>query len=119
MSARSQLGTALAAALPKFRIIPTERFPEKLTKTTIIVRHRDYTPAPNAQGTLLAGLIVTIYTHIVDIEKAENELDNALPDLLAALQSIPSITWSRASKVLHSDTYLGFDVEVSVPVNIT
>lgn len=119
MSARSQLASTLKTALPTMRVVGTERAPDKFIKPTVVIRQRDYTPAGNAQGTLLAGLVISIYSHILDIEKAEDALDAALPDLLAALHAIPSITWKRAAKVLYADTYLGFDVEVTIPVNVS
>lgn len=119
MSGRSQLATALEAKLPKMDVVGTERTPEKLQKLTVIVRHRDYAPAGNAQGTLLAGFVIQILSHHANIEKAEDALDTGLPDLLEALRTIPNVTWSRAVKVLENDTWLGFNVEASLPVNVT
>lgn len=118
MSARSQLASALKAALPKMIVVPTERTPDRLAKMTVIVRHRDYEPAGNAQGVLLAGLVIELLSHFADIEKAEDALDAGLPDLLEALQGIPNVTWSRAVKVMEAETWLGFNVEVSIPVNV-
>jgi len=118
MSARSQLAAALTTLLPKMKVVGTERTPDTLTRLTVVVRHRDYTPAGNAQGILLAGLVLELLSHHADIEKAEDALDSALPDLLAALHKIPNVTWSRAVKITESEKWLGFNVEVSIPVNV-
>jgi hypothetical protein len=119
VSARSQLAERLTTLLPKMTVVGTERTPERLTKPTVIVRHRDYTPAGNAQGVMMAGLILELLSHLDDIEKAEDALDEALPTLLAALLEIPDVTWSRAVKITEAERWLGFNIEVNLPVSVS
>lgn len=116
MSARTALAAALRTALPPrlFDVRDEEDLPDKPTKTVVIVRHRDYTPAPNAAGTMLSTFLVTIATHHIDRSKAEDALDDRVPAVLEALENHAGLTWSRASRVLLKETYLGYDVEALI-----
>jgi len=118
MSARKQLAAALKTSLPKtIRVLDVEEMPDALTKATLIVRFHEYTPAPNAQGSMFATFVVTIASHHKDRTLAENHLDALIAVVLPAFRTMPSATWSRARKALLT-SYLAFDIDVSLPVDI-
>lgn len=119
MSARTQLAAALKTALPKYAHFDTENVPDTLSKPTIVVRFRNYVPAPNAQGNLFAEFIVTVASPHTDPQKAEDDLDDRLAAVLAVLQAYPALTWSRAAKAQLKSAYLAFDITISLPVDIT
>ncbi len=116
MSTRTTLADALRAGLPKtkFDVRDVEDLPDRLSKATVFVRHRDFTPAPNP-GTIFATFIVTLASQHIDRAKAEDDLDELLPLVLELLDAQLGLTWSRAARVLLKETYLGYDIEARIP----
>lgn len=114
MSARTQVAAAFKTALPKVNVLAVEEMPDAINKATLVVRFHEYTPAPNAQGNMFATFVVTIASNHKDRGRAENALDGLLDDVLAALHSMPTATWSRARKALMGP-YLAFDIDVTLP----
>lgn len=120
MSVRKQLATELRARLDskRFRVLDVEKMPDTIDRATIAVRFHGYTPAPNSQGNLVAGFVVSLMSHHKDLEKAEDALDDDLDSVIAAFRLIDSLTWSRAQKATYGAAlYTGFDLEVTVPTN--
>lgn len=116
MSARTQLADELDNRLPKINVLKVEEMPDALSRPTIVVRFHEYTPAPNAQGSMFATFVVTVASHHKDRSKAEDALDGLLDDVLGALHGISTATWARARKALMGQ-YLAFDIDVTLPTN--
>lgn len=114
MSARTQVAAHFATALPKISVLQVEEMPDALSKPTLIVRFHEYTPAPNAQGNLFATFVVTIASNHKDRGKAEDALDGLLDEVLGAIRTIPTATWTKARKALLGN-YLAFDIDVTIP----
>lgn len=67
--------------------------------------------------TLLTPTALTL-THECNIEVLigkpnEDDLDEALDEVLLSLQRIPGITWSNASRKIFDDKYHGYEITVS------
>jgi hypothetical protein len=121
MSARTQLAAKLAADLDSklFAVIDAETLPDQISKDTVIVRHQDYTPAPNALESLVASFIITLATPKLEPRAAEDDLDDRWPDVLAALRSARGLVFTKASKVIVNGKYPGIDITITIPVSIT
>jgi len=118
MSARTQLADKLTTKLNRrrFAVIPAETLPDQIDagRCAVVVRFRDYEPAPNALGNLVASFIVTLATATTDPRTAEDELDARLAEVIAAIDSF-GIVWTKAEKVTVKAAYPGFDITLTVP----
>lgn len=121
MSARTQLAGKLKTDLDKkrFSVIDAETLPDAISKPTVVIRHRDYTPAPNALGTMIATFVVTLVSAKTEPRAAEDDLDLNLPDVLAVLRTVRDLVITRATKVAVREQYFGFDISLTLPVNVT
>lgn len=98
----------------KWRIIPVQRIPDQITDVTVIIKHTRIERLKAAPlGKLENSLVVTIVTPHADIERAEDELDDAVIDLLGALDGHPGLGWSSAEKVSVDEVYLGWDINMT------
>lgn len=121
MSVRTDLAASLTTSLKTIRarhydVRAEADLPDTIRKSTVIVRGPNYDQAPNAQGNMLASFIVTVATHFIDIDKAETELDQAVPDVMQALEQFGSLTFTTARQVIVKETWRGYDITCSTPI---
>jgi len=112
MSMRSAAVDALTGVLPNtWTIIDDERSLNAITRPTLLVSVRSFTPsdyAPLSKITVtLALMILSAHT---DAKAAEDDLDELIVELLAAVNTLPNLTWSEANKVVHLDRYMGYEI---------
>ena len=112
MSMRSAAVDALTAELPNtWTIIDDERSLNAITRPTMLVSVRSFTPseyAPLSKITVtLALMILSAHT---DAKAAEDDLDELLVEALTAVNTLPNLTWSEATKVVHLDRYMGYEI---------
>ncbi len=116
VNVRDYLKTELTPLLPAgWTIIPNQKMPETITKITVVLKHLTIEPSPaNPIGSLNNHVTITVADPHTDQVRAENALDDAVVELLTALDGHSRIVWRPANKVLVNDTYLGWDIPVEV-----
>jgi len=115
-SVREWLEDQLTPELPEgWRFIPNQRMAATIDRITVVLKHTDIERLPEAPlGTLRNTVVLTVADPHEDQVRAENELDDAVLELCTAIDGLPNINWTRASKVLVNDTYLGWDITLTV-----
>lgn len=113
---RDYLKTELTPLIPStWRIIPEQRMPDTITKTTVVLKHLRITRLPAAPiGSLDNSVVITIADPHKETAAAENALDDNVLELVTAIDGHDNISWSLAEKVNVNDTYLGWDITVAV-----
>jgi predicted RNase H-like nuclease len=112
MSMRSTAVDQLTAALPNtWTVIDDERALNVITRPTMLVSVRSFTPsdfAPLSKITVTMALLI-LSSH-TDARAAEDNLDTLIVEALAAVNSLPNLTWTDASKMVHLDRYMGYEI---------
>ncbi len=112
MSMRSAAVDALTAQLPtSWTVIDDERSLNTITRPTMLVSVRSFVPsdfAPLSKITVTMALMI-LSPH-TDAKAAEDDLDILLVEALAVINNLPNLTWSEASKVVHLDRYMGYEI---------
>jgi len=115
-SVRSYLEAELKPLLPTtWRIIPNQRIPETIDRVTVALKVDRIEKLPEAPlGNLRNTVILTVADPHKDQVRAENALDDAVLNVLTALDGHSNIDWTLAQKVLATETYLGWDITLTV-----
>ena len=113
---REYLDETLPPLLPEgWKWVDSERAVDVTETTTVQWKQRRIAPLPEAP---LAHLgvdgILTVSSPHADIEKAEDALDDAVLELVGALQSVPGIRFTEANKAAVDDQHLGYDLSITV-----
>ncbi len=104
----------------EWTVIAEQRFPETVSRTTVIVQHTRIEPLPEAPlGHLRHTLTLSVIDPHTDIAAAEDALDEALVEVIQALDTHASISWTEAEKVVHADRYVAWNITVTVITNKT
>jgi hypothetical protein len=113
---REFLAAQLTTLLPgTWKLIPNQRMPETIDKTTVVVKLTTIEPLAEAPaGTLSNGAVITVADPHQDDVTAENALDDAVLELCTAIDAVPGMTWTKAEKVLVGQSYLGWDITASI-----
>jgi hypothetical protein len=116
-AAREYVAKALIAHLPAaWRVIDNENGIDVIDRITVRVRNQRVRRAPDApMGAYDHTLLVRITSHLMDQARAEVDLEDAMPDLIAVIEDHLGAAWDEAEKVLDPDTNtLAWDVPVHV-----
>lgn len=109
---RSTIVDQLSGALPSsWTIMDDERAINTIARPTAIVSVRSLAPsdfAPLSAITVTVALII-LSAH-TDASKAEDDLDDLLFQALTAFQTLPNLTWTDATKIVHLDRYMGYEI---------
>ena len=110
-SHRAQLAAALKPHLPDtWRIVPAQRNVDFGNKVTLLVKQRSYVRLAQAPAShLTIEFVLTLVSKHQDIDRAEDELDELLPDLLPLLET-SKMRWESATKVEVDGNRLGYDI---------
>ncbi len=121
MSIRQQLTADLKKALPKgYRLINHQDTVDALSGTLVVLKQQSVTKEPSApQGTYRFSYVATVVTPNDDLSKAEDSLDDNLADVLFALDGLSYVLWTEAQKVNFNESYLAYDINLSVLTTIT
>ncbi len=103
-------------ALPaEWHVIPEQRFPETISRTTVVLQHTRIERLPEAPlGHLRHTVTLTVADPHTDIAAAEDGLDDALTDLLSAIDAHSTIAWTEAEKVVHAERYVAWNLTLTV-----
>lgn len=119
VSARTDLRTALAAALPAYRITGAKGVLDGVTRPTIGVWQQSFTRRPDwGEDHVQVGLEVWVVVPTEDPDKADDALDEGLDDLLAALKPLGWVDWTDAQRGILNDTTHGYNVTVTAVAKI-
>ena len=113
ISVRKQLADALTPHLPGVRIIPNNRnvdVPDRKFCQITLMEIEWLQQAPI--GRHRATFTVTVVTPLTTPQKAEDDLDTLVGELLHALDQIDWLDWETAKKVVYGDRHLAYDVTV-------
>lgn len=115
-SLRDWIDEQLTPLLPDaWSLIPNQRIPETINATTVVLKHLKIERLEEAPlGQLRNTVTLTVADPHQDQVTAENELDESVLTLCTALDALPKLNWTGAEKVLVSDTYLGWDITLTV-----
>lgn len=112
-SIRKQLHDALAPHLPGVKLVPSSRALDTLDRKVVQISLMELSRLPEAPlGKHRATFTVTVVTPLTTPQRAEDELDALVGDLVQAIDGIDWLSWESARKVLYSDRYLAYDVTV-------
>ncbi|WP_341999388.1 hypothetical protein MRBLWH7_000798 [Microbacterium sp. LWH7-1.2] len=92
-------------ALPaEWHVIPEQRFPESIAKTTVVLQHVRIEPLSEAPiGHLRHEVVLSVIDPRTDIAAAEDTLDDTVTQILIRVDGLERVGWTSAEKVLHSD----------------
>jgi len=119
---RQQLATALGAALgEKFAIVPDPRELAELQVPVVQLVRTVTKPAPEApNGALQVDFDAWLIMPNQSAEAGEDDLDDALDELLVALRAIDWVLWESATRSTYGDPgFLAYKVPLSTVINIT
>lgn len=114
---REWLTAQLAPLLPKtWKWVDNERTVDVTETTTVQWKQRRIAPLAEAPLSHLGvDGTLTVSTPHNDIERAEDVLDDAVLDLVAAIQAVQGIRFTEATKVALSEMGpLGYDLQLTV-----
>lgn len=99
-----------------WRQIEEQRLPEVIDRETVIVKHTRIERLPDAPiGHLDNEVILAVFVPNRDLARAEDRLDNAIVELLAAIDAHPKIGWREAEKVVTpGQQYPGWELTLRV-----
>jgi hypothetical protein len=116
---RAELAALLAPLLPKdWLIVPNERAIETANRTVLRLSQQSIQRHPQAP---LGAVLVTFKAAVIDpgtdIERAEDNLDDAVTSLLFAIDALGgSVAWTDANKALF-ESNLGYEISLTVTVS--
>lgn len=119
---RAQLRKALEGVLPERYALRPNALPlEGITKPTIQIKQLGMEPAAEApQGCLAVDFVLTLASPLTAPQRAEDQLDDDVTELCAALDRLPGLNWTRAEKVVAGagEQYLAYDVTMTVQTTL-
>lgn len=120
MSMRSNVVDQLSAQLPNsWQVIDDERALNAISKPTVLVSMRSFKPSDFAP---LHNITVTIALLLLsphtDASKAEDQLDELIVTTLEAFQTLTGLTWTDATKIVHMDRYMGYEITVEATATL-
>lgn len=109
---RAQLENELLAEVEPgaFRFVPVQERLDKPAKPTIMLKLSSVSRHPDAQGVLLASLVLTVISQKTDPGQADEHLDELLDTLLAPIQKIRWVAFRGAEKVSFQTKYMAYDI---------
>lgn len=121
MSVRSQLATALQPLLPaNMRVIYVPRSLDGVeTNRPVLMLYRNQlAKAPNAQGQYLNTLSLWIVSTLIDPNRAEDDLDEALDAVIGAIDALSWVNWKTAERSTFGDAQApAYRIDLTVATN--
>jgi len=95
-------------------VIPEARFPDTLTKTTVVLQHTRIERLPEGPlGALRNTVTLTVADPRTDVAAAEDALDDALVRLIGSLDRHSWLSWTEAEKVVHAERYVAWNLTLT------
>lgn len=99
--------------LDKIKLIESVRATDQLsTRPILIVKTDSLEKIPEAPRSVLGNFTLVLVSPRVNVDKAEEELDDLLEILLPALRS-QFIMWQRATQTSYDDQHIAYDITVT------
>lgn len=118
-SLREWLADKLSEQLPEWRFVPHMGALDTPSRTTVVIGQSGIKPLDAApRDWLLFEYTLTLITRHEDIPKAEDALDAAALELIAALRHIPGIDFQDARPVSWGDR-LAYDLKITADRPLT
>ncbi len=120
-SVRATVRAELKSMLPEgWDIKPGLSMPTTLSQPTMYLEYGRIEPLPEAPiGHVRCTFELTLTASLSDLTKGEDWADDAVIDLVLALDAHPTIAWAPAEKVVVKETYLAWKIPVSVIASTT
>lgn len=119
MSARTELAAALTAALPTYRVLGYAADLDAVARPTVLVWADKIVRRPEwASGLFEFTLMMWVLVGTEDPARADDALDDALEDVLGALQPIGWVQWSGAERGVLRDAFHGWQITVTAVATI-
>jgi hypothetical protein len=119
MSTRDSLITYLQTVLDdteglgRVQLVKTPRAVDKLSRPALVVKTDSLEKLPAAPiGNMLGNFLLTLVSNHLDMEKAEEQLDELLELLLPALFT-HNIVWTRATQVGYDEQHIAYDIAIA------
>lgn len=112
-SARKILTDEISPHLPGYKIIPSSRNVDVPDRKFVQISIQEFTPPAQAQGFYGVRFLVTVVTPLTTPQRAEDDLDDLVSDLLRALDATESFGWESATKVTYGERHLAYDITVT------
>jgi|AntAceMinimDraft_6_1070360.scaffolds.fasta_scaffold64024_2 hypothetical protein len=111
-STRIEAANLIRPAMPKkWAYIDDERSLNVISRPTLIISQRNIAPSTIAPLALLTvTFAVIILSEHTDPTASENALDDLLITALKAIGTLPGLTWTNATKIVHLDRYMGYEI---------
>lgn len=113
MSARTELATHLAAALPDYIVVATGRLPVKVTARTVVVWQQDMRPSDAGRDAVLLTLTVALLTQYTNA-RIEDDLEAGLLEVCSAINADPRFGWTDAQRAVFEDVDPGHGYKITV-----
>lgn len=115
---RTQLLAHLQPLLPEeWTVLPYQANVSTIDRIVVVLKHNKISKDPDSpMGTVINEFIVTVVSPVSDIKTAEEQLDDAVLELITALDSHLQLNWTEAQKVLVSEKagYIGWDITLTI-----
>ncbi len=113
---RQVLSGFLAPLLPEnWKIVASERNIDTVDTTTVRLQQMFIRRAPGAPFGLHAiEFVATVASHYRDLEKAEDDLDDAMLAFTHALDEHPDIIFDEARKILSPESLMAYEVTLTL-----
>ena len=97
----------------KWKWVPYQRDVGTLSATTVWWKQERIIPLAEAPvGTVRVEGTLTVASALTDVAKSEEDLDQAVTDLVTAIDGLNGLAWTEAQKVVVGDTNFGWDISV-------
>lgn len=99
----------------EWSVIPEQRFPETIAKPTVVLQHTRIERLPEApMGNIRHTVVLSVLDPHTDIAAAEDALDDAVTELLSAIDAHSTIAWTEAEKTTHRETFPAWNLTLTV-----
>jgi hypothetical protein len=116
---RQQLADAIKSGLTnarRFRIVSDEKAVARIERPLIRVSQKGFARTPEAPlRNLTVRFNVRVTSPLADLDAAESQLNELVPEVLAVIETIPRVKWTDAEKVLDPDVdRLAYDIPLTI-----
>lgn len=119
MSIRSDLTKLIAEKLGSgYQVTGPLGVPDRVTRRTAVVIVDTISPI-NVESTGVALAVTVWVLSPKEGPAADDDLDEAVVDMIAALKTIPAVQWTRATRGVLADKHHGYQFELTSAAQIT
>lgn len=114
-SPRNVLAELLAPVTAGMKTIRSYAGLERLEQPVMIIKQNRIEPHPALPtNSHLIGFVVTIASPYADVDRAEDQLDGLVNDLIHAIDDTDSIMWTSADRTQVQDQFHAYDINVQL-----